>query len=128
MSVAVDGIESHLEGLEPVWEAGMGDAYAFYRPWTTPTVALAAAMVESAAMLQDLTSAWQASAQVDTDLAGWADDLITRGCHGKSRSDAHLRASRAPESQATVGKRAFASLWNPLARQYGLTTYQRDQL
>ena len=26
-----------------------------------------------AAMLQDLTSAWQASAQVDTDLAGWAD-------------------------------------------------------
>ncbi len=81
-----------------------------------------------AAMLQDLTSAWQASAQVDTDLAGWADDLITRGCHGKSRSDAHLRASYAPESQATVGKRAFASLWNPLARRYGLPTYQRNQL
>ena len=30
--------------------------------------------------------------------------------------------------QATVGKQAFATLWNPLARQYGLTTYQRTQL
>jgi hypothetical protein len=80
-----------------------------------------------AAMLQDLTSAWQASAQVDTDLAGWAADNIARGCHRNSRSDAQLRASYAPERQATFGKLAFARLWNPLARQYGLTTYQRNQ-
>jgi hypothetical protein len=81
-----------------------------------------------AAMLQDLTSAWQASAQVDTDLARWAEDNAARGCHRNSRSDAHLRASYAPESRATVGKRAFARLWNPIARQYGLTTYQPKQL
>jgi hypothetical protein len=81
-----------------------------------------------AAMLTDLTRAWQASAQVDTDLARWAEDAITRGCHRNSRSDAQLRASYVPESQATVGKRAFASLWNPLARRYGLRTYQRNQL
>jgi hypothetical protein len=80
-----------------------------------------------AAMLQDLTSAWQASAQVDTDLAGWAADKVARGCHRNSRSDAQLRASYAPESQATTGKKAFASRWNPLARRYGLTTYQRNQ-
>jgi hypothetical protein len=81
-----------------------------------------------AAMLQDLTGAWQASAQVDTDLARWADDTIARGCHRNSRSDPHLRASYVPEAQAAAGKKAFASLWNPVARQYGLTTYQPNQL
>jgi hypothetical protein len=80
-----------------------------------------------AAMLQDLTSAWQASAQVDTDLVRWTQDNIARGCHHNSRSDASLRASYIPEGQATVGKQAFATLWNPIARQYGLTTYQPNQ-
>ncbi len=41
-----------------------------------------------AAMLQDLTSAWQASAQVDTDLARWAERKIAGGCHRNSRPDA----------------------------------------
>jgi hypothetical protein len=81
-----------------------------------------------AAMVPDLTGAWQASAQVDSDLARWADDTIARGCHRNSRPDAGLRASYVPESHATAGKHAFASLWNPLARQYGLTTYQPSQL
>jgi hypothetical protein len=81
-----------------------------------------------AAMLRDLTSAWQASAQVDTDLARWTQDNITRGCHHHGRPDAYLRASGIPESRATVSKRAFATLWNPIARQYGLKTYQRSQL
>jgi hypothetical protein len=80
-----------------------------------------------AAMLQDLTGAWQASAQVDTDLARWADDTIASGCHRTSRSDAGLRASYVPERQAIAGKQAFARLWNPVARRYGLTTYQRNQ-
>jgi hypothetical protein len=88
---------------------------------------LAGRSLLSAAMLQDLTGAWQASAQVDTDLARWADDNIARGCHRNSRSDAGLRASYAPEGQATAGKQAFASLWNPAARRYGLTTYQPNQ-
>lgn len=81
-----------------------------------------------AAMLQDLTGAWQASAQVDTDLARWADGKIARGCHRNSRSDASLRASYVPDAQATADKQAFASLWNPVARQYGLTTYRWSQL
>jgi hypothetical protein len=81
-----------------------------------------------AAMLQDLTGAWQASAQVDLDLARWAQDNSARGCHRTSRSDAGLRASYVPEGQAIAGKRAFASLWKPVARRYGLTTYQPNQL
>ena len=54
MSATADGIEAHLDGLEPVWDSGMSDAYAFYRPRATPAVALAAAMVESALVLQVL--------------------------------------------------------------------------
>jgi hypothetical protein len=81
-----------------------------------------------ATMLQDLTSAWQASAEVDTDLARWAQDMISRGCHHNGRSDAGLRASYAPESQASAGKHAFASRWNAVARRYGLSTYQPSQL
>jgi len=81
-----------------------------------------------AALLRNLTTAWQASAQVDTDLARWAAATSARHCHRNSRSDAGLRASYAPESQATAGKHAFARLWNPIARGYGLTTYQPSQL
>jgi len=80
-----------------------------------------------AAMLQDLTGAWQASAQVDTDLARWADDTIASGCHHTGRSDAGLRASAVPEREAAEGKQAFARLWNPVAQRYGLTIYQRNQ-
>ena len=80
------------------------------------------------ALLRNLKTAWQASAEVDTDLARWATDTLARGCHRNSRSDAGLRASYAPESQATTGKHAFARLWNPIARAYGLTTYQPSQL
>jgi hypothetical protein len=81
----------------------------------------------SAAMLNDLTGAWQASAQVDTDLARWAEGKIARGCHRNSRPDASLRASYVPEGQAIADKQAFARLWNPIARRYGLTTYQPNQ-
>lgn len=81
-----------------------------------------------ATMLQDLAGSWQASAQADADLARWADDEIARGCHRTSGSDASLRASYVPDSRATADKQAFASLWNPLARRYGLTAYQWSQL
>ena len=80
-----------------------------------------------AAMVPDLVGAWQASAQVDTDLARWAEDMIARGCHRNSRSDPRLRASYVPQAKATAGKQAFVSLWNPVAKRYGLSTYQPDQ-
>jgi hypothetical protein len=82
-----------------------------------------------AAMLQDLTSAWQASAQADQDLARWARDEASRRCTPRnSGSDANLQASYAPDAEATTGKKAFTRLWNPLASRYGLTNYQWDQL
>jgi hypothetical protein len=54
VTVALDDMERHLAGLESVWDRGLADAYAFYRPQAGPEVALAAAMVEVALRLQDL--------------------------------------------------------------------------
>jgi hypothetical protein len=81
-----------------------------------------------AAMLTDLSGAWQASAQVDTDLAQWAATAASHGCHKGNPKDHSLQASYGPDGQATAGKQAFARLWNPLARRYGLRTYRWEQL
>jgi hypothetical protein len=54
MTASLAEVERHLAGLESVWEDGLRDAYTFYRLRTGSEVALAAAMVESAAELQNL--------------------------------------------------------------------------
>lgn len=83
----------------------------------------------SPAMISALTGAWQASAQADTDLSKWAQDELSGGCHkSKTGNDANLKASYGPDGQATTDKQAFTRLWNPLARQYGLQTYQVGDL
>jgi hypothetical protein len=82
----------------------------------------------SAAMIQDLTIAWQASAQADRDLARWARDEASGCTPRKSGSDPNLQASYTPDATATTSKKAFTSLWNPIASRYGLTDYQWDQL
>ena len=81
------------------------------------------------AMVSALTGAWQASAQADTDLAKWAQDELSHGCHkGKTGNDANLKASYGPDGQATADKQSFTALWNPLARKYGMKTYQVGDL
>jgi hypothetical protein len=83
----------------------------------------------SPAMVSALTGAWQASAQADTDLSKWAQDELSHGCRkSKTGNDANLKASYGPDGQATTDKQAFTRLWNPLARQYGLKTYQVGDL
>jgi hypothetical protein len=80
------------------------------------------------AMLQALSSAWQASVQADQDFAQWAQDELSRGCVPNDHSDPNYQAASGPDSQATTGKEAFASSWDPIATQYGLPTYQWSQL
>lgn len=79
-------------------------------------------------LLQALTSAWQASAQADQDLAQWVQDETSQGCSTDDNSDANYQAATAPDAQATTDKKAFASLWDPIAADYGLSTYQWNQL
>ncbi len=81
-----------------------------------------------AAMLQDLTTAWQASGQADQDFARWAQDEIAQGCSTNYQSDAGYQAAAVPDEQATKEKKAFAALWAAIADQYGLPIYKYNQI
>jgi hypothetical protein len=80
------------------------------------------------AMINDLSSAWEASASVDTDLAKWATHAATAGCHGGDLNYSSYKASISDDTPATNGKEKFVAAWNPLAKQDGLSTYQASQL
>ena len=74
-------------------------------------------------MISNLTSAWQASAQADSDLSKWADDEAGGCKKGKTGTDANYRASLGPDATATSSKEAFVAEWNPLAQKLSLQTY-----
>jgi hypothetical protein len=82
----------------------------------------------SGQMLQALTGAWQASATADQDFARWAQDELSQGCTPNDQADPSFQAAADPDGQATTGKKAFVSLWNPMATQYGLPSYHWNQL
>ncbi|MGD0702947.1 MAG: hypothetical protein ABSA02_24070 [Trebonia sp.] len=81
----------------------------------------------SGAMLSDLTGGWEASAKVDDDLAKWATAAAAH-CKGGDKNNPSLQASYAFDGPATNDKVAFTKLWNPLAREDGLPTYQNTQI
>ena len=81
-----------------------------------------------AQLIQDLTGAWQASQQADKDFAAWANDENTNGCTPNDSGDAGYQAANGPDNQATTDKQAFVSQWNPIASQYGLPTYQWNEI
>ncbi len=78
-------------------------------------------------MLSDLVAAWQASASADGDFARWAGDQVSDGCTADDQSDPSFAAAHTPDVQATASKTAFVRRWNPVARTYGLPTYQQNQ-
>jgi hypothetical protein len=81
-----------------------------------------------AALLSDLTQAWQASIAADQAYAEWANDMVTQGCVANDTSDPGYQATVTPNANATKYKTAFVGEWNPVAAKYGLTQYQQDQL
>jgi hypothetical protein len=82
-----------------------------------------------AQMMQDLSAAWQASIEADQDFAAWANDENSgNGCTLDDSANADYRAADGPDNDATTDKKAFVSSWNPIATQYGLTTYAWNQL
>ena len=46
----------------------------------------------------------------------------------QSRQDLGSVAAAGPDLRATADKKAFLQLWNPLAVQYSLATYQQNEL
>jgi len=81
----------------------------------------------SPGMISDLTTAWQASATVDTDLAKWAQDQVGH-CKKGNTKDPNYTATIPFDSQATNAKNAFVQLWNPFAKKDGLPTRQSSDL
>jgi hypothetical protein len=81
-----------------------------------------------AQMIQDLDNAWRSSYQADQAFAGWASDENSNGCTANDTADANYQDATGPDKQATADKQAFVAMWNPIASQYGLTTYQWNRL
>jgi hypothetical protein len=81
-----------------------------------------------APMLQDLTTAWQASDEADQDFANWTQDEISHGCSTNYKSDASYKAATVPDDHATQDKKAFAALWKAIANEYGLPSYHYNQI
>jgi len=80
------------------------------------------------AMLQDLTTAWQASGQADSDFAAWTQDEISQGCSTDVQADPNYQAATGPDDQATRSKMAFVSIWTQIASRYGLPQYQYNEI
>jgi len=68
------------------------------------------------------------SIKADQDYAQWAQDEISDGCTVNNQSDPNAQAAAGPDAQATTDKKAFVSLWNPIATHDGLSAYQWNQL
>ncbi len=79
-------------------------------------------------MLAALTGAWQNSIKADQDFAQWSQDEVSRGCTQNDQSDPAAQAAVGPDDQATTDKQNFVSMWNPIATEYGLPTFQWNQL
>ncbi|MEU6538034.1 hypothetical protein [Streptomyces sp. NPDC047000] len=85
----------------------------------------------NAALASALTKAWQASASADSHYANWADQVAAnrKGCHkGQARTTGETQAGNVASGTASTQKTEAAQLWNPIAKQYGLTQRERTQL
>jgi hypothetical protein len=128
---AIDNAYNDVDGCGPNLDS---DAAVFTRAANSRRAMLArlASMPGRAALppalLSDLANAWQASLAADQDLATWAGDEAAQGCVPDDTSDPGYQATATPDNEANQAKTAFVAQWNPLATNYGLTTYQQDQL
>jgi hypothetical protein len=81
-----------------------------------------------AQLLQDLSGAWRASYQADQDYASWSAAENASRCVADDTANSSYQAATGPDNQATTDKQDFVGLWNPIASQYGLSTYQWSDL
>lgn len=80
-------------------------------------------------LVADLTAAWRASEQVDQDYARWAGDENAKArCAPLDYFDLGYAAAVGSNYQATVDKAAALEVWNPIAGQFGLPTYNQGQI
>jgi hypothetical protein len=124
---AVSTVASCSPGLSQA-EAVFSNAASSHQALLGKLAALPDRSALPAAMLQDLTMAWQASGEADQDFATWTQDEIAHGCSTNYQSDAGYQAATAPDDHATTDKKAFAAQWAAIAEEYGLPSYQYNQI
>ena len=128
---AINNAYDDVDGCGPNLDS---DAAVFTRAVSSRRALLAslATMPGRAALpptlLSDLTNAWQASMTADQGLGTWAHDEVTQGCVKGDTKDPGYQTTITPDNEATEYKTDFTAAWNPIAAQYGLTTYQQGQL
>ncbi|WP_405948657.1 hypothetical protein OG588_21115 [Streptomyces prunicolor] len=85
---------------------------------------------DNAALTTALTNAWKASASADNHYATWADQAAgKKGCKkGQARTTGQTAAGNAASGVASNQKAKAATLWNTIAKTYGLTQRQPTQL
>ncbi|HJY56252.1 MAG TPA: hypothetical protein VJ418_07715, partial [Streptosporangiaceae bacterium] len=124
---AVSAVEDCSPGLSQD-ETTFSDAASSRQALLGKLAALPDRSALPASMLQDLTTAWQASGKADQDFANWTQDEISHGCSTNYQSDASYRAATGPDDRATQDKKAFAALWTAIANEYGLPSYHYNQI
>lgn len=72
-----------------------------------------------------LLQSFQLSLQTDQAFLAWAQ--AAQGCKGRPRPDDNYARGNALSAQATVAKRRFTVLWNPIAQSTGLPTRTESQ-
>ncbi|WP_327315946.1 hypothetical protein [Streptomyces sp. NBC_01235] len=84
------------------------------------------------ALTTALTKAWQASASADNHYAAWADQVAgskKKSCKkGSARTTSETQAGNRASGTASAQKSQAATLWNEIAKTYGLTQRQPTQL
>jgi hypothetical protein len=80
-----------------------------------------------AEMVQDLSSALSYSIQSDNSYAQWAGDELS-GCSTDYAADSNFAAAQQTDQNANSAKLAFTNLWNAVAPQYGLPTWDPTKI
>ena len=108
--------------------AVFGNAVTSRQALLTKLAAVPGRATLPAALITELTGAWQASIAADQAYAKWANDELAKKCVPNDTADPGFQATVTPNQQATTDKTQFAAAWQPVAAKYGLTTYQPGQL
>ena len=108
--------------------AVFGNAVTSRQALLTKLAAVPGRATLPAALITELTGAWQASIAADQAYVKWANDELAKTCVPNDTADPGFQATVTPNQQATTDKMQFAAAWQPVAAKYGLTTYQPGQL
>ncbi len=84
------------------------------------------ALTGSGQLVGALTSALDHSKAADQAFAAWA--TASEGCTGSAPHDSNYSAASDASTAATASKQEFVNLWNPIARQFGLTARQTTDI